>query len=354
MTGFNPPTLDSFQATVVVVLDGGLTMDVGDWWCVEGQCGGDDGDLTKNFEVVVVMIVTGVEGESDADSIDRVLQKRRLKDKYFKSIDRITYADLKKAFLQASTPRVDRHKLSLTLIIEGVFNAPDNHADIEISTLSIVDDQDIFFSYPWGKVSYRRLIGGFRASLGRKFVDAKNKKEKTVTYTGHGFPIAMQLHIHATLHPTKAERGQPYISTIVLFEDCNVPALDDVPRDSITPQFHAEPLGSGDNVENSIGASEEEGSSRGGSDDDEESGSSEGEGHVHERGLDLLSNDQDEDIRIEMQERNGGGGLHSKLGLNGDDEEVASDGSRNREDEPVASADAFLGEFVEVAKAANA
>lgn len=46
------------------MLDGGLTMDVGDWWCVEGQCGGYDGDLTKNFEVVVVMIVTGVEGES--------------------------------------------------------------------------------------------------------------------------------------------------------------------------------------------------------------------------------------------------------------------------------------------------
>ncbi|CAA2960883.1 Thioredoxin-like protein Clot [Olea europaea subsp. europaea] len=47
---------------------------------------------------------------------------------------------------------------------------------------------------------------------------------------------------------------------------------------------------------------------------------------VHERGLNL-SSDHDEDTRIEMQDGNGRDGMHSKLGLNGDDDEVASDGS---------------------------
>ncbi|CAA3010665.1 Hypothetical predicted protein [Olea europaea subsp. europaea] len=85
---------------------------------------------------------------------------------------RITCAKLEKAFLRSSAPRADRYKLDLTLIIEGVFNAPDNHAGIDIPMLSIIDDQDIFFSYPW---------------------DAKQKMENVVTYRVRGFSIAMQV-----------------------------------------------------------------------------------------------------------------------------------------------------------------
>ncbi|CAA2970246.1 Hypothetical predicted protein [Olea europaea subsp. europaea] len=316
-------------------------------------------------------------------------------------------------------PRADRYELDLALIIEGVFNALDSHAGIEIPTLSIVDHHDTFFFYPWVRVSYRRLIRGFRVSLGRKFVDAKNKKEKAVTYIVHGFPISMQLHVYATLHPIEAECGQPYIFILVSFEDCNVPALDDVARDSITPQFHAEPLGSWGNVENSTGVIEEEESSRGGSDDDEESGSSEGEGDSEESGGydtrdgNCKDSEEGEDdsgdsngasagaslTRVEVEEMLldqrtlieihlrtmkfeimqhatyegvnlyprppirhyhyctyegggdraqtfryfialvGGGGLHSEPGLNGDDDEAASDGLENGEDKPAEFAD---------------
>ncbi|CAA2986766.1 Hypothetical predicted protein, partial [Olea europaea subsp. europaea] len=115
----------------------------------------------------------------DDAAMDQVLQKKRLKDKYFKSTERISCGELEKAFLRPSTPQADRYKLRLALIIEGVFNAPDSHAGIELPTLSIVD---MFYSHPWDRVS-----------LGRKFVDATNKKEKAVTYTVHGFPIAMQI-----------------------------------------------------------------------------------------------------------------------------------------------------------------
>ncbi|CAA2964987.1 EID1-like F-box protein 3 [Olea europaea subsp. europaea] len=130
--------------------------------------------------------------------------------------------------------------------------------------------------------------------------DAINKKEKTITYTVHGFPISMQiwafeampkngerfawrlghqspqllswtctkqpqqrtydvffknikLHVSATFHPTEAELGQPYISTLLPFEDRTVPALDDVARDIIPSQLHPAPLASGNNVGNSRG-----------------------------------------------------------------------------------------------------
>ncbi|XP_022897651.1 uncharacterized protein LOC111411343 [Olea europaea var. sylvestris] len=260
----------------------------------------------------------------DDAAMDRVLQKKRLKDKYFKSTERISCGELEKAFLRPSTPRADRYKLGLALIIEGVFNASDSHVGIELLTLSIVDDLDMFYSYPWGRVSYIRLIRGFRRRLGRKFVDATNKKEKAVTYTVHGFPIAMQiwafeailkigdrfarrlghqsprllswtctkqpqhwtydaffknikLHVSVTLHPTEAEFGQPCISTLMPFEDRTIPVLDEVARDIIPAQLHPDPLPSGGNVGNSRGECTMVFSGRG-SEYDDESGDSEDEG----------------------------------------------------------------------------
>ncbi|CAA3024535.1 Hypothetical predicted protein [Olea europaea subsp. europaea] len=91
--------------------------------------------------------------------MDRVLQKRRLKDKYFKSTNRISCGELEKAFLRPSTPRADLYKLGLALIIEGVFNAPDSHAGIKLPTLSIVDNLDMFYSYPWGRGECWKLEG---------------------------------------------------------------------------------------------------------------------------------------------------------------------------------------------------
>ncbi|CAA2954109.1 Hypothetical predicted protein [Olea europaea subsp. europaea] len=52
----------------------------------------------------------------------------------------------------------------------------------------------------------------------------------------------LQLPMFATLKPTKAERGQPHIATLVSFNDRPVPVLDYLARDSIAPQFHAERL----------------------------------------------------------------------------------------------------------------
>ncbi|XP_022843203.1 uncharacterized protein LOC111366736 [Olea europaea var. sylvestris] len=129
----------------------------------------------------------------DDNVMDRVLDKRRLKDKYFKHVDKISCAQLEQTFLRSSMPRADWYKLDLALIIEGVFNAPDNNVGIDMETLLIVSDLDLFFSYPWGRISYGRLIKGFRGRWARNFLDATKKKEKAVSYTVHGFPIAIQI-----------------------------------------------------------------------------------------------------------------------------------------------------------------
>lgn len=59
---------------------------------------------------------------------------------------------IEKAFLRPLTSRVDRYKLYLALIVEGVSDDLDNNVGIDIDILSIIDNLNIFFYYPWGKV----------------------------------------------------------------------------------------------------------------------------------------------------------------------------------------------------------
>ncbi|CAA2985795.1 Hypothetical predicted protein [Olea europaea subsp. europaea] len=84
----------------------------------------------------------------------QALEKRRLKGKYFKSLEKISCAQLEKAFFRTSTPRADRYKLGLALIVEGVITAPDNNVGIDEDTLALVDDLELFLSHPWAKVGY--------------------------------------------------------------------------------------------------------------------------------------------------------------------------------------------------------
>ncbi|CAA2980427.1 Hypothetical predicted protein [Olea europaea subsp. europaea] len=164
-------------------------------------------------------------------------------------------------------PRADRYKLGLALIIEGVFNAPDNNVGIDMETLSIVDDLDLFFSYPWGRISYGRS---------RRCLKLVIASVNILGNVPHGFSARHQqnsrssLHVYATLQPTETERGQPHIATLVLLNDDPVPALDDLARDSVALQFQGERIGTLE------GDTSEEAHDRGGTNGgEEESGADE-------------------------------------------------------------------------------
>ncbi|CAA2945550.1 Hypothetical predicted protein [Olea europaea subsp. europaea] len=151
------------------------------------------GHLTR-FGPQEYAIVTGLHAGSfsEGDRYTKALEKRRLKEKYFKSLEKISCAQLEKAFLLASTPRADRYRLGLALIVEGVITALDNNVGIDEDMLAIVDDLKLFFAYPWAKVGYRHLLKGFRGTWARKMSDAKMKNEKDISYTIHEFSIVMQ------------------------------------------------------------------------------------------------------------------------------------------------------------------
>ncbi|CAA3017002.1 Hypothetical predicted protein [Olea europaea subsp. europaea] len=93
----------------------------------------------------------------------------------------------------------------------------------------------------------------------------------------------VQLHVYATLRPTKTERGQPHIVTLVLLNDHLVPVLDDLTRDSVAPHFQAERIGTPEDE-----TSEEAHDGGGTSGEEEESG-------VDESGKDEGEDSKDHD-----------------------------------------------------------
>ncbi|CAA2975958.1 Hypothetical predicted protein [Olea europaea subsp. europaea] len=204
----------------------------------------------EQLELIEALVCQGIRCDKSHElwfNVQSHLTRFGLKEKYFKSLEKILCAQLEKAFLRASTPRVDRYKLGLALIVEGVITASDNNVGIDEDTFAIVDDLELFFAYPWPKVGYRRLLKGFRGTWARKMSDTKMKNKKDVSYTIHEFSIVMQLHVHATLRPTEAERDLPYIANLVSFPDRPVQFLDDLTRRVVGPQFHeAAPASGGD------------------------------------------------------------------------------------------------------------
>ncbi|CAA2974785.1 Hypothetical predicted protein [Olea europaea subsp. europaea] len=153
---------------------------------------------------------------SKGDDFNLLIERKRLKERYFKSNDKISLAQLQSTVARLSTTRADHYKLGLVLIVEGVFNASDNNVALQ--------------------ENFKRLRGGRRKRLHarcttfplpcrfghtRQFWRLGNASVSESVNECHDFfagPYESShsiLHVYATLRPTDAEAEQPYFSTLV-------------------------------------------------------------------------------------------------------------------------------------------
>ncbi|CAA2985626.1 Hypothetical predicted protein [Olea europaea subsp. europaea] len=219
-------------------------------------------------------IVTGLHAGSfpEGDRYTKALEKRRLKEKYFKSLEKISCAQMENTFVRASTPGTDRCKLGLALIVEGVITASDNNVGIDEDTHYLVDDLELFFHTTGPKPCLHNLWMDINATiflfssgliwayevvpeLSERFDGQVGERSPRLLYWTStkqpqqrmydAFFRDVQLHVHATLRPTEAERDLPYIVSLVPFPDRSVQFLDDLARSVVGPQFHeaARPVG---------------------------------------------------------------------------------------------------------------
>ncbi|KAL5547938.1 hypothetical protein UlMin_003169 [Ulmus minor] len=179
------------------------------WFLVEGK--------PARFSVHEFAIVTGLvcTPKPFLGLEEKLKLKARIRDEYFKGATQIKVDDIQKAFRSLCDKEeggkkkkaekekdlgTDRVKIALLYFLEGVLLGADPKRNVSTFHMSMVDDLDMFNSYPWGTVVYDTTVD----SLGGKDMAEKyrerlrkppHKQQSDVkeTYTLYGFPFAFQV-----------------------------------------------------------------------------------------------------------------------------------------------------------------
>ncbi|KAL2492915.1 Uncharacterized protein Adt_28543 [Abeliophyllum distichum] len=115
----------------------------------------------------------------------RVLDKHRLRERWFDNATHISLNRLENVFINCDDRR-DQYKLGLALLIEGVLK-PMDRRKINIETLSLVDNLEVCYDYPWGRPSFFTLLGSLLTS-----VQLPDRGREIRQYTIYGFPMIFQ------------------------------------------------------------------------------------------------------------------------------------------------------------------
>ncbi|KAL2461543.1 DUF1985 domain-containing protein [Abeliophyllum distichum] len=157
------------------------------WFCFR--------DKPARFSLKEWALITGLNCGTGPDRkhMEYVRRTNRLLYHYFEGKSHITTKELEVAFAKCQDMR-DKFKLGLVLFLESVLFCPDRRASIQLASLSIVEDLDLFYSCPWGKESFRRTIVTFKRDWRAKSKELKsNPKPSRFKYSLHGFPLALQV-----------------------------------------------------------------------------------------------------------------------------------------------------------------
>ena len=91
----------------------------------------------------------------------------------------------------------DLWKLGLVYFVDGVLLTHERKTSIDRNLLSLVEDEESFFKYPWGKESYKKTFGSLKKDMGRirelwRRSHDNKRKQVEAKYTVYGFPLAFQ------------------------------------------------------------------------------------------------------------------------------------------------------------------
>ena len=127
------------------------------------------------------------------------LEERNLSDclitEYLNDAEKVQLSQVDHAF-KTCTDVEDVYKLGLCLFVEGVLNAIEGKLHIWRDILKIVENVEYFFSYPWGKYSYRRLLHSCKKDMVKQNANYDAKKDAKVQQESkcslYGYAPALQ------------------------------------------------------------------------------------------------------------------------------------------------------------------
>ncbi|KAL5573722.1 hypothetical protein UlMin_023319 [Ulmus minor] len=178
------------------------------WFLVEGK--------PARFFIHEFAIVTGLVCTSKPFLAleERVKLKDRIRDEYFKGTTQIKVDDIQKAFRSLCDKEeggkkkaekekdltTDRVKIALLYFMKGVLLRADPKRNVSTFHMNMVDDLDMFNSYPWGTVVYDTTVDSLRGKdMAEKYRERLRKpphkqlSDVKETYTLYSFPFAFQV-----------------------------------------------------------------------------------------------------------------------------------------------------------------
>ncbi|CAA2960856.1 Hypothetical predicted protein [Olea europaea subsp. europaea] len=251
------------------------------------------------FDLQEYAIVTGLRCGlfREGDDFNRLIERKKLKERYFKSDDKISLAQLQSTVARLSTTCTDSYKLGLVLIVLSV----SIHRHYRWSTTwtsffpTLGVELDIGDCCKGSGVALqensKRPRGGRRKRLHarcmafplpcrfghmRRFRRLGNASVSESVNECHDFFAGphksshITLRMYATLRPIDAEAKQPYFSTLVPYDNPPVLVLDDIVRTVLAPQFHSLHTDSG--IGGQSESDEQSGSDRDGDDSEDRDG----------------------------------------------------------------------------------
>ncbi|KAM6543002.1 hypothetical protein CsatB_007449 [Cannabis sativa] len=120
----------------------------------------------------------------------------RLIMEYFNGNPSISFGQLRRVF-ESCTEVDDVYKLGMALFVMGVLTGKEEKNVVPPFVIRMVDNLPFFYEYPWGKISYTKLM----ETCNKDYLDVKNKMlkkiEKGVTqkeakYSSYGYTAALQ------------------------------------------------------------------------------------------------------------------------------------------------------------------
>ncbi|XP_062076473.1 uncharacterized protein LOC133781482 [Humulus lupulus] len=158
-------------------------------------------------------LVTGLNfssGPSETD-LKKHLTSDRLIKEYFNDEETVKLMHLEAA-LKNCTIVEDAYKLGLCFFVEGVLLAREGKLNVWIDSLKMVEDTEYFFTYPWGKVSFNKLMDSCKKDMHHQKRNYEKKKEvkgkqKEAKYSLYGYVPALQYWAYEAIQQFAREYG---------------------------------------------------------------------------------------------------------------------------------------------------
>lgn len=141
------------------------------------------GGKRAKFGIEEFALITGLNCSQLPTDVDHSVQPNRLMEKYFSGKSSISRNDLKNLLMSSKIDDEDAVKIAKVHIVQNILESKRGDRFVDDFVLKLVDDEQKFENYPWGRRSFNETIGSISSVLDLQ----KNNYELC------GFPVAFQV-----------------------------------------------------------------------------------------------------------------------------------------------------------------